>query len=212
MRFFVTGTDTDVGKTRITAAVARALVDDGARPTIVKLVQTGLLPDAVGDAAIAGSLAGCDAYELARFALPSDPWSAALDAAAQPLEATALAAELDTLPEPLVIEGSGGAATPLNEREVIAAVAAREHCETILVVALRLGCINHALLTLAYLETHAMTVRGAVLVDRWQPTDEPYRNQVRRALDAHVSLLGVVPFDTDAARSVANAAPLFRSL
>ena len=212
MRFFVTGTDTDVGKTRITAAVARALIEDGARPTIVKLVQTGLLSDAIGDAAIAGSLAGCDAYELARFPLASDPWSAALDAGVHPLEATALAAELDAFPEPLVVEGSGGVAVPLNERETLAAVALREHCETIVVVGLRLGCINHALLTLAYLDTHAVTVRGAVLVDRWQPTDDAYRNQVRRALDAHVSLLGVVPFDTDAARSVTNAAPLFRSL
>ena len=212
MRYFVTGTDTDVGKTRVTAALARALIEDGMEPTIVKLVQTGLPSDAAGDATIAASLAGCQARELARFPLPSDPWSAALDAGAEPLEGHTLSAQLDEFTEPLVIEGSGGAAVPLNERETLAAVAARAHCEAIVVVGLRLGCINHALLTLAYLDTHGVAVRGAVLVDRWEPTTETYRDQIRRALDAHVALLGVVPYDTDAARSVAEATSLFRSL
>ncbi len=212
MRLFITGTDTDVGKTRVTAALARALVESGQRPTVVKLVQTGIPEGAPGDAALAASLAGCEMRELARFPLASDPWSAALDADAEPLAAQALARQLDAFADPLVIEGSGGAAVPLNERETLAAAAAHAHCEAIVVVGLRLGCINHALLTLAYLDQHVVTVRGAVLVDRWAPTDEAYRKAVRRALDAHVSLLGVVPYDTNVARSVANAAALFRSL
>lgn len=212
MRFFVTGTDTDVGKTRVAAAVARALVELGNQPTIVKLVQTGLPKAAPGDAATAASFSGCERRELARFPLASDPWSAALAAGAEPLEAHALCAQLDEFVEPLVIEGSGGVAVPLNERETLASVAARARCEAIVAVGLRLGCINHALLTLAYLDTHAVTVRGAVLVERWRPTDEAYRNEVRRALDAHVSLLGVVPYDIDASRSVASATSLFRTL
>ncbi|MBC5799503.1 MAG: dethiobiotin synthase [Candidatus Eremiobacteraeota bacterium] len=212
MRYFVTGTDTDVGKTRVCAALARALRERGQTPTIVKLVQTGLSPGVPGDADDAARLSGCDAYEFVRFPLAADPWNAALHAGSEPLEATALAARLDAFADPLVIEGSGGAAVPLNERETLAYVAARARCEAILVVALRLGCINHALLTLAYLAAHDVTVRGAVFVERTAPSDDDYRDQVRRALDVHVALLGNVPFDPDATRSVSGAATLFTNL
>jgi len=212
MRYFITGTDTDVGKTRVCAAMGRALRDAGRAPTIVKLVQTGLPQGAPGDAEEAARLSGCNARELVRFPLPADPWNAALHAGSEPLEATDLAARLDAFEEPLIVEGSGGAAVPLNERETFAYVAARAHCEAIVVVALRLGCINHALLTLAYLAAHEVTVRGAVFVERMVPADDDYRDQVRRALDAHVALLGTVPFDVDAVRSVADAASLFANL
>ncbi len=212
MRFFVTGTDTGVGKTRVTAAIASALVARNVRPTVVKLVQTGLAPGACGDASCAAALAGCEFQELARFRLVGDPWNAALAAGCEPLEAGAVAAQLDAFQDPLVVEGSGGVAVPLNERETIAYVAARAQCEAIVVVGLRLGCINHALLTLAYLATHEVTVRGAVFVEAWEPTGETYRREVRRVLEAHVSLLGVMPYDADAARSVASAAQLFSEL
>ena len=76
-RYFVTGTDTDVGKTRTTAALALALRLAGKAPTIVKLVQTGLAPGVPGDAAHAGTLAGVPHVELARFFKAADPWSAA---------------------------------------------------------------------------------------------------------------------------------------
>ncbi len=212
MRFFVTGTDTDVGKTRVSAALARALAGAGRQPTIIKLVQTGCEAGERGDAAEAAQLAGCPAHELVRFPLAADPWNAALHAGVAPLEATALAHELDAYAGPLVIEGSGGAATPLNERETLAYVAARAACEAIVVVGLRLGCINHTLLTLAYLDAHEVTVRGAVFVERWGAASEDYVEQVRRALEAHVALLGVVRHDVDAAHSVAQSAPLFDAL
>jgi len=212
MRYFVTGTDTDVGKTRVCAAMARAMRSAGLHPTIVKLVQTGLPPQAPGDAIEAGRLGGCSAHELVRFPLAADPWNAALHAGSEPLEATDLAARLDAFEDPLIIEGSGGAAAPLNERETLAYVAARASCEAVLVIALRLGCISHALLTLAYLDAHEITVRGAVFVERSAPADDDYRAQVRRALDAHVALLGIIPYDVDAVRSVAHAAKLFAAL
>lgn len=142
MRLFVTGTD--VGKTRVTAAVARRLVMGSERPTIVKLVQTGL----AGDAAEAAALAGCPFAEIARFARPADPWSAALAAQCEPLDAATLAGRLDAVADPLLIEGAGGAAVPLNARESLTDVSALARCDALVAVGLRLGCINHALLTL----------------------------------------------------------------
>ena len=77
-RYFVTGTDTDVGKTRVTAALALAMKNAGMAPTIIKLVQTGLAGGMPGDASRAGKLAGVRFVELSRFEKAADPWSAAL--------------------------------------------------------------------------------------------------------------------------------------
>lgn len=205
----MTGTDTDVGKTRAVAALARALRLAGAAPTIVKLVQTGLSPGEAGDAQTAAVLAGCPATEFARFAAALDPWSAALAAGRAPLGVDMLAAALDTMASPLVAETAGGLAVPLGPGTDFAALAQRVGFRIVLVVGLRLGCINHALLTVAYCEQHALRLAGAVLVERWGPTTAAYRADVERALTGRVPLLGVVPFDPDPESSVASAARLF---
>ncbi|MGP6156665.1 MAG: AAA family ATPase, partial [Vulcanimicrobiaceae bacterium] len=71
-RFYVTGTDTDVGKTVVAAALAGTLLRRFGSATVVKIAQTGLAPDAVGDAQTAGELAGCRFEELARFEHAAD--------------------------------------------------------------------------------------------------------------------------------------------
>src|ERR1700689_2037020 len=106
-RYFVTGTDTDVGKTRVTAALALALRRAGENPTIVKIVQTGVKPRAEGDAQHAGRLAGVPNVELARFETGGDPWTSALAEGSPPLTAEPLAAELDKIPGTIVAEGIG---------------------------------------------------------------------------------------------------------
>ena len=211
-RYFVTGTDTDVGKTRVTAALARALREREGRATVVKLVQTGLPPDARGDAADAAQWAGCEGHECARFALAADPWNAAIAAGMPPLRAGDLAASLRALAGPLAIEGLGGAAVPLNETETLVDVVTLAGCTAIVVVALRLGCINHARLTLEYLEHRGAAVAGTVLVERYGPTAQTYADEVRRGIGAYAPLLGVVPYDADPIRSVSDAVALFRSL
>jgi dethiobiotin synthetase len=211
MRIFVTGTDTDVGKTRVTAALAAALVARGEHPTIVKAVQTGLAPGEAGDAADAGTLAGCAAVELARFALAADPWSAALAEKRAPLDAAVLAARIGSIAGPVIVEGAGGAAVPLNANETLATVAARAGCEAVLATGLRLGCISHTLLTLDYLAAHGVPVRGVVLVERWRVTDADERARAVRPIAARVPVLGLIEYDLDAPRSVARSADVLAS-
>jgi dethiobiotin synthase len=211
MRLFVTGTDTDVGKTRVTAALAAALVALGERPTVVKAVQTGLEPDASGDAAEAAALAGCSALECARFRLAADPWSAALAESAAPLDAATLARRIEAVPGPLVIEGAGGAAVPLNATETLATVAALTSCEAVVVAGLRLGAISHTLLTLEYLAAHGVRLRGVVLVERWCATGADERARFTRSVANRAPILGLVEYDLDARRSVSLAARLFAS-
>jgi dethiobiotin synthetase len=208
MRYFITGTDTGVGKTRLTAALAAAIVQSGRTPTIVKPIQTGLLAGVPGDAAEAAALAGCPWRELVRFELPADPWSAALAEGLPPLEAAALARRLDDIPGPLIVEGAGGIAVPFNATETFATFAAHAKCETIVAVGLRLGCINHTILTLAYLAAHAIPVRGVVLIERWREVDHIYRDRNRRAIAAHAPVLGLIDHDPNAQRSVAQGAAM----
>lgn len=205
--FFVTGTDTDVGKTRISAALCRAWIRAGGTPTVVKLIQTGARGRA-GDAETAGRLGGCDWRELEHFELPADPWSAAIAEGRDPLRAPALAERVRACDEPLICEGLGGAAVPLNATETITDVAILAGLDVVVVVGLRLGCVNHALLTLGYLRYRGARVAGVVCVERWQPTSSAYRADVTRVLSAHARVLGMLPFDSDADRSVATAVPL----
>lgn len=209
---YVTGTDTDVGKTRVAAAVARAWNARGDVPTVVKLVQTGIARSDEGDAQLAARWAGARWRELGRFRAAADPWSAALAESNRPLRVAQLLAGVRACTEPVVVEGTGGAAVPLNEAETVTDVAVKGALPAVVAVGLRLGCISHAVLTISYLRERGIRVAGLVLVERWQPVDPAYRNDVARALGSYGALLGTVSFDHDPQRSAIAAAPLFATL
>jgi dethiobiotin synthase len=192
-RLYVTGTDTDVGKTLVTAAAAAVLRERHGAATVVKIAQTGLASMRTGDAQHAADLAGCAWRELARFPQPADPWTAALAAGASPLRASDAAHAITAIPGPVVVEGSGGAAVPLNEDETISDVAVRCDLEALLVVGLRLGCLNHTILTLEYLGRRGVRVRGIVLCAP-RPTEPAYVRDVRRVLARSGVGLATVPF------------------
>jgi dethiobiotin synthase len=207
-RYFITGTDTDVGKTRVTAGFARALVASGAVPTVVKPVQTGVGAGEEGDAERAGRLAGCAFAEYVRFAKPADPWAAAV-AEGRPLVTVAeIAARLAAERGDLVVEGAGGIAVPFGPGETYADLAAAAALRTVVAVGLRLGCINHALLTAAYLRERGVEPAGAVLVERWGSMGADYIADVRRALGGRLRIYGVVGYDDDEAASVEYVAAL----
>lgn len=191
-RVYVTGTDTDVGKTMVCAVVARAMVAAYGAATVVKIVQTGIPADGPGDAEVASGLARCSSLELARFPKPADPWSASIDAGRKPLRARALARLLRAVSGPLVAEGSGGAAVPLNRSESISDVAVHAKLDALLVVGVRLGCINHTILTLRYLQAAGIRNRGVVLSLRWPDTPRAYVAEVAAAIGVHAPILAVV--------------------
>ena len=211
-RYFITGTDTDVGKTRVTAGLALALRRAQYNPVIVKLVQTGVRDDEPGDAAHAGELAGCPHRELARFFKPADPWSAALADGMPAVHAEDLKLVLDGIDGALVAEGAGGLAVPLNRTQTFADVAKLCELRVVVVVGLRLGCINHALLTAAALAEREIDVAGAVFCERWASTSADYREDVARGLQGKLDVLGIIPFEPDEAASVESAATIFEKL
>ena len=205
-RYFVTGTDTGVGKTRVTAAIAAALRQCGHEPTIVKLVQTGLDAGERGDAQHAGELAGTPYRELLRFREPADPWSAALAEGAEPPHAAALADGLAAIPDSIVVEGSGGLMVPLRPHQDFGDVARRARLPVVIVVGLRLGCLNHTLLTLARCRELRLPVVGGVLVECWGAVTPAYRADVERVLQGKLEILCILPFAEDERTSVMSGA------
>ncbi len=150
---FVTGTDTGVGKTQVTAALARLLAGSGARVQIVKAVETGNPPQ--GDATRAREMAGVkiDVFTLASFAAPLAPLAAA-EAEGKAFSLEAMTAELRALPacDWRIVEGAGGIAVPVDadgrDWADFASVIRAER--VVLVVADRLGAINQGRLAYAY--------------------------------------------------------------
>lgn len=156
--FFIAGTDTDAGKTVITAGLLAAANQRGLRTMGLKPVAAGCEQTDEGlrnsDALLLQQTASVslsyDQVNPVAFAPPIAPHIAAVDAGRQ-LSADRLAAFCrGTLMQPAdlaLIEGAGGWRVPLNQREMLSALPKQLNCPVILVVGMKLGCINHALLT-----------------------------------------------------------------
>jgi dethiobiotin synthetase len=166
---FITGTDTEVGKTWVTVRLLRALNAAGIRALGMKPVAAGAVATPAGlrnDDALALQAAGVCAmpYELVNpycFAEPLSPHLAAARAGVKVRVAAiadahaALAREADVV----LVEGAGGWLAPLSPRRPMAVIAERLRLPVVLVVGLRLGCLNHAQLT-----ARAVLVDGLPLV------------------------------------------------
>jgi dethiobiotin synthetase len=155
--FFVTGTDTGVGKTLVSAALLRGFRERG-------LKVAGMKPVATGCIATADGLRNEDALILQREGSSRHPYATVNPFAYQPAIAPHLAAEEAGVPldfdeicrcfeilradsDVIVVEGAGGWRVPLAGRLTMGHLALRLGLPVILVVALRLGCLSHALLS-----------------------------------------------------------------
>lgn len=212
--FFVTGTDTDAGKTLVAVGVAAALQARGLRVGVQK-------PVAAGAQRTVGGLRNADALALqaqSGLGLPYDivnPWCfeppiAPHIAAArvgceirfapvlEALDRIAAASDL------VVVEGAGGWRVPLGPDRDMAALARATGLPVLLVVGLRLGCLNHALLTADAILSAGCTLAGWVgnVVDPNMAELEANVAALRELIPA--PCLGVVPRLADpAARHVA---------
>jgi len=157
--FFVTGTDTGVGKTLVSAALLHGMAQRGRRAVGMKPVATGCAGTAAGfrndDALCLASYASVPAdYEYINpyaFEPAIAPHIAAAEAGVD-IELARIArafAHLSQSADRIVVEGVGGWRVPLNAREDVADLARLLGLPVLLVVGMRLGCINHARLTAA---------------------------------------------------------------
>lgn len=201
--YFITGTDTGVGKTVVTLGLMQWLQDRGLRVVAMKPVASGCERSADG-------LRNADALQLQQQASIQLPYEQVNPYAFEPAIAPHLAAAgTGTRIEPatitagarallgnadrICVEGVGGWLVPLNERDSVADLAVGLGLEVVLVVAIRLGCLNHALLTARAIESTGLTLAGWVA--NQLPPSPDFAEQNIAALETRLAapLLGTVP-------------------
>lgn len=170
--FFITGTDTDVGKTVVSAGLLNALGQTGRRTAAMKPVASGCDKTADGlrnaDAEILRATATLkQPYERVNpyaFLPPIAPHIAARQAGVDIDIPTIVSAykKLALEADMLVVEGVGGWKVPLNGAETTADLAKALRLPVILVVAIRLGCLSHALLTAESIAAAGLPLRAWV--------------------------------------------------
>ena len=162
----ITGTGTGVGKTIATAALASAARTGGVDVTVCKPVQTGS-DDGEDDLVEVARLAGVtDLVSVARYPEPLAP-AAAAQRCGRPLPAAAeILAAVHAADRPgrlTLVEGAGGLLVPLAGRATFADLAARCRLPLLVVVGNRLGCVNHACLTMRWARHAGLAVTGYVI-------------------------------------------------
>jgi dethiobiotin synthetase len=175
---FVTGTDTGVGKTVVTAALARSLRARGASVAVSKPVQSGAAADdPAGDAMTLRRAAGVDDPPEAvcphAFAAPLAPLVAArlegrrveLADAVRAVESVARGRDV------VLVEGAGGLLVPAGEGWTVADLAAALELRLLVVARAGLGTVNHTLLTVEAARRRGLDVAGVVLNGRGPETD-----------------------------------------
>jgi len=204
---FITGTDTGVGKTIVTAALARVLREGGRDVGVMKPVATGCVHRREG-------LVSEDAEFLAHAADAPEPLEEINPVRlAEPLAPTVAAAraniELDFAPvwaawrrlrdahEVLLVEGIGGILCPVTRKMFVADMAVRFALPVLIVARPNLGTINHTALTVEAVRSRGLEVAG-IVINRYNRDTEDVAemtapDEIQRATG--VAVLGLVPED-----------------
>lgn len=208
--FFITGTDTEVGKTLIAGALILQLQSKGMKAVGYKPVAAGMLE-------VNGNLVNEDvqtllmvSQQIAPHLESSDICPYILKEAAAPhivAEQSGLELHMDVMIrqyhslqdsfEAVVVEGAGGFLVPINEQSSLGDFAQAVQLPVILVVSIKLGCINHALLTAEAITCRGLKFKGWVA--NCITADSGFNQQNIATIDRMLgsqyqsTLLGVIP-------------------
>jgi dethiobiotin synthetase len=203
--YLITGTDTGIGKTTVASALAAALRRRGRDVGVMKPAETGCSAD--GD----GRLQPADAQQLRWFAGRSDALDVVCPVALRDPLAPALAArregvriDFDDLIRRVtafastceigLIEGAGGLLVPLTDQATFADLALACRLPLLVVVGNRLGCVNHAALTIRWAQSAGIEVAGYVINTLQPEGDLATQTNVELLEEMLGPSLGVLPW------------------
>lgn len=212
MSYFITGTDTGVGKTLVSCALLYAFAAQGKRVVGFKPVATGCDDKDHNDDAKKLRTASNVQTTYGQvnpycFVPPIAPHIAARHSGVRIDLARILVSyrELASLSDVVIVEGAGGLLIPLNEKQDGTDLARELELPIIVIIGIRLGCINHALLTMRVIEECGLKCAGWVanIIDQNMCALNENIESLRERIEA--PLIGIIPFQQDAdARSVAE--------
>lgn len=201
MSYFITGTDTGVGKTLVSCALLHALAAQDKRVVGFKPVAAGCDDDDHNDdakqlRAASNVLASYGQVNPYCFAHPLAPHLAARNSGVRIEFSRILTSyhELASQSDEVIVEGAGGFLVPLNEKKDSADLAVELGLPVIAVVGMRLGCLNHALLTMRVIADYELECAGWVanVLDAEMPALQQNIDALRERIAA--PLLGVIPY------------------
>lgn len=206
-RWFITGTDTEVGKTVASCALLQAAVAAGYHAVGYKPVASGsqMTPEGIrNDDALALQRASARPlpYEMINPLTFIEPTSPHIISAYEqrPITFSVISeglAKLEQLSDWLLVEGAGGWFTPLSDSTTFADWVKQEQLPVILVVGVKLGCINHAILTAEAIKASGLRLAGWI-ANAIQPPGKwhlEYMTTLKQRLAA--PLLGEIPWLED---------------
>ena len=204
LSYFVTGTDTEVGKTLVSAALIVKLRESGVHVIGFKPVVAGTYLDNFGNKLNEDVEALRIASPLLSHGLSLCPY--VLDDAAAPhvvaqkngisLDGAVILNAFNSVKktvDSVIVEGAGGFLVPLNDHEDLGDIAQTMNLPVILVVGMRLGCISHALLTYEAIQARNLKIAGWVA--NTLSEEMPLLNENLQTLKNRISapFLGLIP-------------------
>lgn len=200
--FFVTGTDTGIGKTTVSCALLHAFAVQGKKVIGMKPVAAGSENGQWMDVEhlLAASNVSVSRQQINPYAFdpPISPHVAAQQSGAEIdlLVIHHAYQQLSAKADLVIVEGAGGFLVPINEKQNGADLVKTLNLPVILVVGMRLGCLNHALLTAQAIKTAGLILAGWVAncIDPQMLALEENIAMLEQRLDG--PLLGVLPFDS----------------
>lgn len=193
-RYFIIGTDTDCGKTYVTCELVHYFKQQFSKVVAIKPVASGQ-----SDMALLNKANGftVDDKGFWRFKAPISPHLAAKREAVA-LTVKDIISRIDAVQieaDLLLIEGAGGLMVPLNDDETWIDLLTLSKIPVLFVVGMRLGCLNHALLTAHALKTHNIQCEGWIANCIDEQMDALDENIATLKAKLPFPLLGTVPYN-----------------
>lgn len=207
--FFITGTDTDVGKTVVTACLATLFKNQGIDVGVMKPIETGVDPEcsssANSDAKFLMEItSSADAEEEVcpyRLKTPASPFQSAQIEETQIRPATILEnfKVLQSRHDRMLVEGVGGLLVPITHDYSVADLALEIGLPLIIVSRFRVGTLNHTLLTVKAARQHGLKIKGIILNQQENGELSDVEKQQGKLIEelSDTPLLGTCPFIKD---------------
>ena len=205
--YFITGTDTSVGKTVVTACLAALFKSRGENVGVMKPIETGVDPEcnssANSDAKFLMEVAGVQDDDVCPYRLksPASPYQAARMEGRElnPEKILASFRALQSKFSMMLVEGIGGLMVPITPRYYVADLALQMNLPLIIVSRVQIGTLNHTLLTINAARQHGLKVAGVIL----NPSDEGGLNAIEAEQGSLIEqfsdtpVLGTCPYIAD---------------
>ena len=204
--FFITGTDTDVGKTVVTACLMALFKSRGINVGVMKPIETGVDPichsSANSDAKFLMEVSGdndkSDEVCPYRFKTPASPYQAAQieKKIIQPEKIVEKYKVLKSHHSMMLIEGIGGLLVPITKHYNVGNLALDIGLPLIIVSRIRIGTLNHTLLTINAAKQYGLKIKGVVVNQQENQNLNFVEKQQEKLIEelSNIPILGVCPY------------------